>query len=359
MKVLVDINDGGGKVVNTPPKATAKKKVVKASPSALISVNQGNSIEKPINYKFYLDDGTDITSHIGNPVLEDSTSTLAQSLSFQWIADGYLLECGDKIIVAEDEVKIFNGIVTSFSLGMNNEYSAKCYDYAFYLNKSEMIIQFNEVRADTAIRQMCSKAGIKLGSVCSISTKITQIYYGKTPANILKDILNKAYNELGKNYRFEMKNNALYIEEYKNLTIDLSKELQYASISCEKSIEEMKNAIVIVVNDDEDYIYCSTRDEASIKKYGLLQKVQSVSADNAAQARNTMNVLKNNLNRVQQTFSIQIPVVKGCRSGRVFKLDYEPFKVSGNFLINSCKKNLYGDFYMDLEVGLIEAKAGV
>lgn len=310
-------------------------------------------------YRFYLDDGTDITNHFGSPELTDSTDTLAMSLSFEWIAEGYMLENGDKIIVTDDGERIFNGIVTTISYEMNQRYSVIAYDYAFYMNKSEITIQFINICADQAIQQLCNKVGVPIGSICSIKTTISKIYYGETPSYILKDILNAAYDETGKNYRFEMRNNALYVDDIRTLKIDLSDELKYAEISGQKSIEDMKNSIVVMVQDDTNYIYCRTEDSESISKYGLLQHVEKISSDDISKARNTMNVLKYNLNRIQENYSISLPIKKECRSGRVFDLKYDDFQLEGTYMITSCKKKLYGDYYMTLEVGLIEAKMGV
>lgn len=347
--------------VETPKKTTTTKATKKSEPVVkdVMLPDTLNSIEKPITYKFYLDNGTEITKSIESPELTDSTGTLAASLTFKWVSQSNMLEVGDKVVVTEDDERIFNGIVVSTSQGLNRDVSVTCYDYAFYMNKSEIIIQFNGVRADTAIKQLLAKVNVPVGSICTIKTTITDIFYGETPAAILNKILEKAYNELGKNYRYEMRNNKFYVEELNKLKVDLSRELKYSSIQCTKSIEKMKNSILVVVNDSSNnYVYCKTQDTASINKYGLLQHVEKINADDVAKARNTMNVLNTNLNRVQLNFSIKLPIKRKLRSGRVFALNTDEYRVNGSFIINSCKKDLTSQL-MDLEVGLIEAKAGV
>ena len=72
--------------------------------------------------------------------------------------------------------------------------------HCFYLNKSEIEIQFNGVSGLEAIKKVCSENSVPLGNVADIKTTIKKIYQGETVSDVIKDIIKQATEETGYKY---------------------------------------------------------------------------------------------------------------------------------------------------------------
>ena len=90
------------------------------------------------------------------------------------------------------EEVVFQGIIVSEKQSGANKYSYTCFDYCFYLNKSEIEIQFNGVSGLEAIKKVCKENDVPLGNVADIKTKIKKIYQGQPVSDVIKDIIKQA-----------------------------------------------------------------------------------------------------------------------------------------------------------------------
>jgi len=285
----------------------------------------------------------------------DSIDTLGMELSFNiaknnddiFIKNYDVTEVGDKLVLSNNGIEVFRGIITDETI---NRYSKNivAFDYAFHLNKSKTIIQFNKIRADEAIKQLCSKFNIPIGNITAISTLITKIYKDNTIAEIIKYILDIATKELGIQYRLEMRSGKLYIEKYMDLIVkatfkpasnlaafDVTKAI--GNISRSRSIQDMKNSIIITSSDEESTrVYASAKDDNSINKYGLLQEVQSVDDKDIAQVNNIAKNQLKLLNRITENTSIELLGSDLVRAGRILNIEEKTSGLSGNYLVKEC-----------------------
>ena len=147
--------------------------------------------------------GTDVTSRVGDLRSTECIDGLSVQLTFRAARnphDKYMgalpLEPGDQIQLVNNGLLVFRGLLTRVGL----DGSASASDFGFYLNKSKIILQCNGVAADAAIRQMAAKAGVSLGTLPAMATKIQDVYIDKEPSAILKDILDKVTAETGTRY---------------------------------------------------------------------------------------------------------------------------------------------------------------
>lgn len=296
-----------------------------------------------------------ITSIAQDLSWRDSIDTLGMELSFnvarniddKYIKNYDVLEVGDKLLLSNNGKEVIRGIVTDETI---NRYSKNiiAFDYAFYLNKSKIIIQFNKIKADDAIRQLCSKFNITTGNITPISTLITKIYKDNTIAEIIKDILDIATKELGMKYRLEMRVGRLYIEKYQDLIVnavfkpasniasfDITKAI--GSISISRSIQDMKNSIIITSSDEKSTrVYTNAKDDTSINNYGLLQDTQSIEDKDIAQANNIAQNQLKLLNRIVENTSIELLGSDLVRAGRILKIEEKTSGLFGNYLVKDC-----------------------
>lgn len=142
----------------------------------------------------------EITAYTNNYQRSDGIDTLGQEFTFdlvdnpfdfnmmnQRLAIGGKIEFSNQVsnnnksatMTLNEEPKeeiVFQGIIVAEKQSGTNKYTYTCFDYCFYLNKSEIEIQFNGVSGLDAIKVVCSENNVPLGNVADIKTKIKKIY---------------------------------------------------------------------------------------------------------------------------------------------------------------------------------------
>ncbi|MBB6218178.1 hypothetical protein HNQ80_004318 [Anaerosolibacter carboniphilus] len=294
-----------------------------------------------------------ITELVGNLSWSSNIDSLGVELSFdyayndsQYFQNADILVLGDHIILINDGKELHRFVIVSQE--PNERFGKKftCFDYAWYLNKNETVIQFNKISASDAIKKLLDRFEIK-HSIAPISTSITKIYKDQPVSDILKDILEQVTNETGLKYRMEMRIDTLHIEKQFDLLINPMARLSSntapfpvtAAISRpsrKTSIEEMKNKVIVVSDDEKSTkILASIQDDVNIGKYGSMQEVIIVDKKNEAQAR---NIAKNNLselNRVQEDVSLELLGHDEIRAGRILEFNETTTGIVGRYVIKS------------------------
>lgn len=251
-------------------------------------------------------------------------------------------------------------IVTTIS--RNKDYSSiTAQDFAFYLNKNEVIIQFNKVSANKAIKQLLDNFKIKNNIDSSLTTQITRIYKDETILDVINNILDQCYMEKSIKYRMEIRIDTLYIEKVSNLEINPtvilnnktveSLKLISDDISYNRSIEDLKNKVIIVSDDERSTrIIANAEDNTNISKFGLMQEVITVDNKNIAQANNIANNTLKNMNKIKEEISFTILGNSSVRAGRVVNIDTSIAK--GKYLIKSASHSITDTEYDKVNVTL-------
>lgn len=272
---------------------------------------------------------------------------------------------GDKVRVTNQGKTVFSGVIITVTL----DGGVTAYDRGWYLNKSEIVLQVNNLAADQVIRKACAKAGVTVGKVCSLPTKITQLWTGSTPADIISDVLDTCTSATGKQYRHRVDDSGLQVEALptapikayhkpaKNIAaFDITWAL--GQVSGEDSIEDTYNAVVIAAEDDgKAYIGAQASNAASIKRYGFMQHIETVTENpgTAVLGQMVKNLLKN-ADKVGQTRSIS--EIWGCdevTSGVVLRFNSPAFGIKGNFRITRVEHHYGGAGHtMALEISALE-----
>lgn len=303
------------------------------------------------------DDKTiDATKYTGNYNRSDNIDALGMDLSFDLAHnpdDRYwptvLPEPGDKVTFTNNDKQVFQGIIVDESWNGKRQRSYTAYDYGFYLNKNEVIAQFNGMTGDAAIKKLCNQFAIPVGSVASISTMIKKIYNGQVLSDCIKDIMAQATAETGKKYRMEVRENKLYIELYSDLMIRAMYQpaeniapfevtLVPADISGSRSMADMRNIIKIVSGSEKDaHTVAETKDDAGISKFGMLQKVEKADDKDIAQARNIAKNKLVELNKITKSQSVLLLGDDAVRSGRILEFNQPNLGLVGQYLVKNCR----------------------
>ncbi|TCO69497.1 XkdQ/YqbQ family protein [Marinisporobacter balticus] len=317
-------------------------------------------------------DGTvkNISGMVGSLSWSSSEDTLGVQLDFDIAYNDIIyfpkdvLDIGNIVVLINNGLEIFRGVIITEEI--NGEFSRHyiAFDYAFYLNKSKGIYQFNKVSASNAITQLLNDFSVPIGNITSMSTVVSYIYHDKVISDIIKDILQQAINETGQKYRLEMRAGKLYIEKQTDLVIQatfkLADNLSTNDITSaisnptrRRSIEEMKNSIIVVANNkDSMRVAGEEKDDNSVKQYGLLQDVQSIDEKDIAQARSIAQTLLKDLNRIFEDNSIETIGNDEVRSGRILNIVEPITGMNGQYRIKSCTHSLSNGIHkMTLNLG--------
>lgn len=287
----------------------------------------------------------DITAFCADVQARDELAALAVELRFLYFCNSYdkylpqlHINPGDKVRVTNHGAEVFSGVVVETDL----DGGVTAYDPGWYLNESEIILQCAGVAADDAIRQMCAKAGVQAGDICALPAKVTAVWVGETPADILADILSACTRATGKEYQHRVEGAVLTVRElpmaaikaYHKPAANLAAfDITWAlgQTGGTDSIAETRNAVVLAAENNGDVrIGAEARNAASVKKYGLLQHVETVeqgdTAQLGAQAKNLLALS----DRVSRTRSVaELWGADEVKSGVVLLFNSPAYGVSG------------------------------
>ena len=300
------------------------------------------------DYRFILcASGQDITPWVSSPEARDELEALSVELTFTALRNHLYdpnmtwpgLKPGDKLKVVNHGTEIFSGVI--LTVGLDGSVTAN--DLGWYLTKSQIILQVSNAAAEDAIRQMCAKAGVAVGQLPSLPTRISEVWTGATPEAILQDILSICSAETGKQYKRRVKNGALQVTELPSTPMvayhkpadnlaafDIT--IAKGTVSGSDSMDELCNSVVLTAGGQDAAILGQGWNAASREQYGLIQKVENLSGDeDSAQARQRIKTLLDQYDRL--TLERQVDELWGAdevESGVLLRFETNQFGVSGN-----------------------------
>lgn len=303
----------------------------------------------------YLSDGTtkDLTANTGNYSLSDHIDQLSAELKFDLTANpldanfkDLWVPVGTKISFTHDKINLFQGIITKYDRNSLANFAYTANDYAYYLNKSEIIIQFNNVTTTQAIEQLCSENGIAIGSICDIPTIVNKIYNGSKISDVIKDLLKMAEADQKVHYYMEMREGKLWILKYSDLYIQprdtLVKNI-ISEFSSSYSMEDMTNKVVVISSKEKNtQIQATAEDTDSQQIYGTVQKVEKVDDKKVSQAQSIADGILSDKGKIKKSFSVTELGDDTVRAGRLLKFNYPEINLEGVFLVKASTHNYAG-----------------
>ena len=267
------------------------------------------------------------------------------------------IEEGDKVNVKGEKAEIGEFVVTEQTRQGRGDIPYIARDYAFFLNKSKETFQFNGIPAKQAIEEVCKSVGVKIKKYTLPDANINKIYYEKTYSDILKDIMEIILQETSKvcHMRMEGKEIVFYTEEEEMIkpvfklapTLkEISSLLAIIDPKKKTSIEEMKNSVKVVINEDKTFrLVTEKKDDSNIKKYGLLQEVISIDKEKESEAASVAENKLKELNRVFEEINLKIPGDDRIRQGKWIEVEEPLTKIQGKYMIWDYKATRDGGEY--------------
>lgn len=292
-----------------------------------------------------------ITRYVGDLSWTSDSETLGVQLNFNVAYSDVnrfpknLVSNGDILSLKYNGESIFVGVVIDVDIDGRNPRGITCMDFAFYLNKNDTIIQFNNVVAHNAIKKLLGKFGIAC-TVDAMPVNITKIYKGEKVSEILKDIIEIVTTKTGVKYVMEMRKDVLFIGKQKDLVVTAN--TKYIINPKRKlSIQDMKN-VIHVVSDAENAVTISAtaQDQNSIKKYGRLQMVHQVSDEELSSSKHIANQLLKEYNKIFEENSVELIGNNNVRAGRILKIVEPITGMNGYYFIKNAKHTVSGGVHM-------------
>lgn len=319
-------------------------------------------------YKF-LWNGSDITKRVCAPTLTDNLKALSAELSFSYfhnpndpLVGFHALAPGGRVQMMNTGTgrEVFRGLATRVGL----DGSIVCHDFGFYLNKSRIIIQFNDAAVDDAIRQLGGKSGVPIGRLPSIPTKVTEVYIDQTPADILNDLLDRATAEHGIKYGYRVEGVQLVVYEYPIQTIYPVHQLcpgatpynptwSMLAVGGEATIEDLRNQVIVYRDENEiTQQLAMAADNESIGQYGWLQHLEKADeSTTAAQAAQIAQTKLRELNRVAESYRVDNMLgADEVRSGVMLSFGSGKWGFEGRFIVTEVVHSYEPHHTMRLEV---------
>ncbi len=224
--------------------------------------------------------GTDIAPAVISAAHTSSLDTLGDKFTFQIPYSDLTrynippLQIGDDVRLWADGLSPFIGMITKTS-HTENARSYTCYDPCWYLNKSQITMQFVGVTIREAIISLMDECGIEPFMVADIAATVDETCYLETPAKIMHKLLERARDITGRRYH-------AYYGGFRRVNVEevgsRSAGTVLAEITSpqrEESIEDVRNRIKYVSGDSTGYYDTgiSAEDGDSIAKYGVMQEL--------------------------------------------------------------------------------------
>ena len=195
------------------------------------------------------------------------------------------------VLLTTDNKTMFQGITKSFKSNEKNK-NVECIDPAFYVIKNEIEqIQFSKIPVEEALKQLFKTINIEIEIKAESSVKIDKIFTEKTISAIITELIDTIKKETNKTFFVKFQDNSFVFDKTKRQKfIDGEYQAQeffiniegknfnvldfMSGVSYSEDIENLKNSVKVVSSNEKQVsVVDSAKDEESIKRFGLLQKV--------------------------------------------------------------------------------------
>lgn len=310
--------------------------------------------------------GTDITNLISDLSWNESLDTVGVSLSFSVpdSAERYvtrlLIMAGDIVTISNEEGEMIRAIVVGVSRAYPKR-TVKAFDFGFYLNKNDVIIQFKKQSVSNCLKALFAKVGISIGSICDMPAEVNAVYIDNVN-DIIKELIGIQEGNDGKQYHYELRGKDIYVFQLPTepinyifkpavnvAALDVTDRNAHSRGKYSHSIENMKNAIVAEVSSktkgEMPEKQFTVRDEESISKYGLLAENYSINSD---EADNIQKLAENRLkekNTIKRELTMDFIGHDNARPGRVMHLIDDYLGIDDNYRILSVSHKINGGIH--------------
>jgi hypothetical protein len=245
-----------------------------------------------------------------------------------------------------DGNELFRGFIFKNSIDEKGSHSITAYDQLVYLSKnSDTILVKNKAASDVVI-SLLKKYGLTIGSIESTGYKIKKLFF-QTQAltEIIQGCLDETEMYMGRTYKLYSQKGKVYMVSRRKAAKNTISVTDIISGSRESSIEDTKTQVMVTKGSldpseesETKYKAVTVKDANSIKKYGVMQHVETVDdkATESAMKKKAQSLL-NQLKAPEVISSIEFIGDSRCTTGNIIEVRNEITDLVGKFYISSDK----------------------
>ena len=309
---------------------------------------------------------SDITDMVSEISWSEDMDSVGLSLSFS-VPDSeeryvprLLIMAGDIISVSNDKEELIKAVVVSVTRSFPKR-NVRAYDFGFYLNKNDVIIQFKDKSVSDCLKELFGKVNIPVGEICDMPAKVNGVYI-KSVNEVIKELIEIQQGNDGKKYYYELRGDKIYVFQLPEEPIeyifkpavnvaafDVTQRDAHSRGQYTHSIENMKNRVTAIINSkttgNMPALEFTVSDDENIKKYGLLSENYSV---NSEDLDNIKSLAKNELtdkNKLKRELTMDFIGHDSARPGRVMHIIDDFLGIDDFFRIQSVNHKVNGDIH--------------
>jgi len=308
----------------------------------------------------------DISVLVSELSWNESLDTVGISISFSVpdIDEKYIPRL---LIMADDIIQIFNDeneLIRAVVVEVSRNYPkrvVKAFDFGFYLNKNDVVIQFKDLSVSECLKQLFSRVNINVGSICDMPAKVNGVYI-KNVNEIIKELIKIQQDNDGKKYYYELRADKIFVFQLPTEPIsymfkpainvgefDITDRNAHGRGKYTHSIEELKNRVTAIVNSkttgNMPAIEYTVSNDEDIKKYGLLSENYSVNSDEYENIKSLADNELKNKNKLKRELSMDFIGHDNARPGRVMHIIDDYLGIDDFFRIKSVSHKVNGSIH--------------
>lgn len=300
----------------------------------------------------------DISDRVGDLTLKDDAESVCVEVSFSVLqASGEKffpplgIRPGDKVAVVNTSSRecLFSGQVEMVDGSYRDQMSVTCHDKGRLLTTNDVLMQFNNCPAITAISQIANRLGIQKFSCPNLVSSVYGIER-TTAASIVQDILETVTAENGVPYFPRMMGDTLVIRSFAETPIrawcrqednvqafDVMAEPGAPQVSWD--ITGLRNAVIVYSEaDDTVSVQAKAEDAASVRRYGRRTALVTYSDEDKVSAGAKAGSALRSKNIVEEGFSLTTYGSDRVCAG--VRLQVELAEIRGDFWVTAVTHQL-------------------
>jgi hypothetical protein len=297
---------------------------------------------------------TTIDQLVSSVTISGDTQQAARkaSLTLQGTADGITrlltLEKGCEVRVNDKGAELFRGIIFADGIDGAGSLTITAYDRNIYLTKNTDTRKFEKVTASTIIKTLCNAFGIPMGTIEDTGYIIPKMVFdNKTLWDMMVMALTYTKKQTGKQFFIFTDKGKLCVARFTKPTSRVVFEpgVNLTSMSRDTSIEDIATRLRLYGKGKKNAkIDISVSDDALVKKYGVLQALESPdNSTTTSAAKQKATTRLNELKTQKDEVKIDALGIDTVVSGSAIYLVADLVGASGGYYVASDSHTYEGD----------------
>ncbi|WP_246772862.1 XkdQ/YqbQ family protein [Paenibacillus polymyxa] len=248
-------------------------------------------------------------------------------------------ELGKELRFYVDDVGLFRGVIFMYDIDDKGDTTITAYDENVYLTKNIDTQKFVGKTAGAIVSSLCKSFGIPVGTIANTGYVIPKLILRDMS---LWDMITTALTETRKqnNRKFIVysREGKLFLREKNDEVVRwmLEDGVNITSARRSQSIEEMRTAVKAQGGTDEKPITSTAKDAALIKKYGMMQHVESADSDaTASQIQQLAKAKLKELGKVGEDVSVDALGITQVVAGTAVYAFESMTDIVGGYYVNA------------------------